>query len=333
MAETENGAVPPQGDAASTPVAAPAARPPVSARRLVESWQDAKMTFAVLLAAFHADASWLARLETVSERVLSLLEQDADVALYMLQQTATNEIERYSAHHALFCAVVAHLCSGWFDAPAQERRSLFAAALTMNLGMQSMQDAMARQAGELSPDQRRRIDEHPAIGVEMLRSAGVTEALWLDVVARHHQPIAAGECADPLLDAQRLAELLHRIDVFTAKLSRRRVRAAASATVAARHACLDASGHPDAIGATLLRVLGLYPPGSYVRLANGELAVVVRRGAKAHAPVVASLRRPDGTPYSQAVRRDTSERSFAVQRAVVSGELKMVLNHERILGG
>ncbi len=323
-------------------------------RQLVESWQDLKMNFAVLMGGFKAEPAWLEKLERISERVRALIAQDADAALYMMLQTANSEFTHYSAHHSMHCAVVAHLCSGWFEWPENERRSLFQAALSMNVAMLSLQDSMVRQSSRVSPEQRRQIDEHARQGSELLASAGVADGLWLETVQRHHKPFTDAEKKkrDALDDgegggetghdgrgdggpartpAQRLAELLHRIDVFTAKLSRRQSRSAASATVAARDACLDDSGRPDAVGATILRVLGLYPPGSYVCLANGELAVVTRRGAKAHTPVVASLKLVDDSLIGRPVRRDTSLPAFAVRRAAVASEFRMVLNHERLL--
>lgn len=304
---------------------------PATAKRLVDAWQDLKMNFAVHMGAFRPEPVWIDKLQAQSERIRTLAAQDADVALYMLLQTATSEIDHYSAHHAMFCAVVSHLCAGWLDWTVEERQSLFAAALTMNVGMQSLQDAMARQASAPSQDQRRRIDEHPAQGAQMLEAAGVSDACWLEVVRRHHDPTGGQPPVEPVPVEQRLAELLHRVDVFTAKLSRRQSRAGASATAAARDACLDANGHPDEIGATVLRILGLYPPGSCVRLANGELGIVTRRGAKAHTPIVAALRRADTTPFVRPARRDTSDKQFAVQRAVVQADLKLVINHERTL--
>ena len=51
----------------------------------------------------------------------------------------------------------------------------------------------------------------------------------------------------------------------------------------------DGGAQHDVVGATLMRVFGLCPPGTYVKLANGETAVVMRRGAKAAAPWVASV--------------------------------------------
>lgn len=333
----------------------PSALSSIKARQLVESWQDLTMNFAVLMGGFKADPAWLDKLERISEKVRALLAQDADAALYMMLQTANSEFTHYSAHHSMHCAVVAHLCSEWFDWPEHERRALFQAALSMNVAMLSLQDSMVRQSSRVSPEQRRQIDEHARQGSELLASAGVSDGLWLETVLRHHKPFTeaekkkrtphddghggsgkaghdgTGEGGPHRTPAQRLAELLHRIDVFTAKLSRRQSRSAASATVAARDACLGDSGHPDEIGATILRVLGLYPPGSYVCLANGELAVVTRRGAKAHTPVVASLKLVDGSLIGKPVRRDTALPAFAVRRAAVASEFRLVLNHERLL--
>jgi hypothetical protein len=155
----------------------------------------------------------------------------------------------------------------------------------------------------------------------------VQDPLWLEVVRNHHDPEEMP--ANPV--AQRLCELVHRVDVFAAKLSRRKSRAAASAALAARDACLGRGGTPDAIGATMLRVLGLYPPGIFVRLANNEIAVVTRRGEKAHTPIVVSIRRPDGSPFSVPPQRDTAREAFRIQRGVLASDAMMVLNHTKIL--
>ena len=40
---------------------------------------------------------------------------------------------------------------------------------------------------------------------------------------------------------------------------------------AAREACLGPTGVPDEIGGALLKAVGLYPPGSFVELACGEI--------------------------------------------------------------
>jgi len=298
----------------------------------VESWQAIKKSFAFALAADDYETAWLDRFAKSANRIRELTAQDPDVALYVMLQTATNEVDNYSASHALFCAVVADLCSAYFEWPEAEALAIQNAALTMNVGMLSMQDSMSQQIESLSPAQKLRVEDHPAKSVELLKSAGVDDPLWLEAVRRHHRPVDEGESADPLTPPQRLAQLLQRIDVFTAKLSKRRTRPGSSATVAARDACLDTSGLPDATGATMLRVLGLYPPGSFVRLASGEIGVVIRRGDKAHTPVVASVRRGDGGMFNQPMVRDTGNMLHAVQRSLSADEVKIRLDHERVVG-
>jgi hypothetical protein len=298
----------------------------------VDAWQTIRKSLAFALAADDHETAWLDRLSKLANRVRELTAQDPDVALYMMLQTATNDTENYSASHALFCAVVADLCAAYFEWPDEESAAIQNAALTMNVGMLLMQNSMAHQVESLSPAQKLRVEDHPAKSVELLKSTGVDDPLWLEIVRRHHRPVDEGESGDPVTPQQRLARLLQRIDVFTAKLSKRKTRPGSTATVAARDACLDSSGLPDATGATMLRVLGLYPPGSFVRLASGEIGVVVRRGDKAHTPVVACVRRADGGVINQPIVRDTSSRPYAVQRSLSADEAKIRLDHERVVG-
>ena len=299
---------------------------------LVEAWQATKKTFAVAMAATHDGAPWLERIAKSAERIRELTQQDADVALYMMLQAAANDTENYSASHSIYCAVVAELCCAYLEFPEAETVAVRNAALTMNIGMLSMQNSMSQQTEAPSAEQKASIAEHAAGSVELLKSAGVADPLWLETVRRHHRPIDEGESADPLTPPQRLAQLLQRIDVFTAKLSRRKTRPGSTATIAARDACLDGTGLPDATGATMLRVLGLYPPGSFVRLVNGDLAVVIRRGQKAHTPIVACVRRANGGVISQPVALDTRLRQNAVQRSLSADDVKIRLDHERAVG-
>jgi hypothetical protein len=241
-----------------------------------------------------------------------------------------SNVEHYSAQHAMTCLVIAELAAEWMEWPQEERRLLALAALSMNLSITVLQDSLAKQSASLSDVQRERVAAHAATSADMLVKAGVTDQQWLDVV-RHHHAVAA---VDPVQNSDaghRLAELLRRVDIYSAKLSRRGSRLSVTPAIAARDACLDASGHPDSIGATLLRVVGLYPPGTFVELANGETAVVIMRGSKAHTPIVASIRRRDGGLLMQPVRRNTLRQGFVVKHGIEPSRVRVLLNHRRIL--
>jgi hypothetical protein len=323
---TEDAAVaadpPPLADAAD---AAPA--PEVKPSQTLDDWEHAQRQWAVLLRQNAPDAAWLVQFEAAAERLRLLARRDPDAALYVLLQAAADNLGRYGTHHALLCAVVCDLCAQGQSWPADEVDALWRAALAMNLALTVMQDSLARQIGPLSAAQREQVDTHAEAGARLLAEAGVSDALWLELVRRHHERGDAA-AASP---ADRLVGLLNRVDIYTAKLSRRATREPTSPAIAARDACLDAERRPDAIGGALLRTLGLYPPGCFVQLASGEVGVVIRRGAKAHTPVVAALRRQDGGLYLQPLRRDTALARYAITRGVNATAVRVHMNHPRTL--
>ena len=302
-----------------------------SGQELVEAWHGIKKSIAAISKHDAFQSGWLEKFSNSVRRIQELSASDPDVALYMLLQAATSDLDGYSTNHALFCAVVAELCATYFEWPEEEASALRCAALTMNVGMLQLQDAMSHQASRPSPAQQLEIAAHPAKSVALLQRAGVVDSLWLETVRRHHCPINDLEVNNPITDSQRLAILLQRIDVFTAKLSKRKTRPGTTATIAAREACLDRSGLPDATGATILRVVGLYPPGSFVRLISGEIGIVVRRGSKAHTPVVVSVRRSDGATIANPKLRHTSFANYSVQCAMSAADVNIRLDHERII--
>ncbi len=88
---------------------------------------------------------------------------------------------------------------------------------------------------------------------------------------------------------------------------------------------------PDEAGAALIKAVGLYPPGSLVRLANNEMGVVAKRGHSANEPLVASLIGKSGNPLSEPVPRDTRLAAQAVAASLAPHELKLHVNMERLL--
>jgi hypothetical protein len=82
----------------------------------------------------------------------------------------------------------------------------------------------------------------------------------------------------------------------------------------------------------LIKIVGIYPPGTYVRLACGEIAVVVRRGASAHTPRVCSLMSTAGMPLGEPVPRDTTLPKFAIDAIVCKGRVMVLVDPGRLFG-
>lgn len=305
---------------------------PSDTRRLddaVTAWSNLQVRMGALLRDTE-QADFATKLVQLQKTLFEQINSDPDDALLLLVHGATQEFRDYSASHAVLTAVVCELASRPLPgiSPA-ERLSLRCAALTMNVAMTALQNQLAQQETRLSPQQREQVDSHAERGVQALRAAGITDELWLDAV-RHHHAAPPGPLA-ALSPGQRLARLIQRADVFAARMSPRRGRPAMSATAAAKAAYLDENGQPDEAGSAIIKAVGLYPPGCLVRLANQEIAVVLRRGRRANAPVVAAIINPAGAVLASPALRSTHLPAHAVMGGIAPHEAKVRLNLQRLL--
>jgi HD-GYP domain-containing protein (c-di-GMP phosphodiesterase class II) len=295
-----------------------------------EQWAGVWATLDAALRDARAGGDWIARVQAVRQRVQRLAERRLDSSMCHLIWHAGQSSDKYSSHHALLCMLVAGETArilGW----SADSAALEHAALTMNVAMLRLQDHLALRDAEPSPDDRNEIAAHPERGARLLRDSGVTDALWCDIVLHHHDQGDAHLPLAQLPPARRLARLLRRVDSFTAQISRRASRMPMSPVQAARDACLSPSGTPDEIGGALLKAMGLYPPGSYVSLVSGELAIVLARGRQANQPVVASLVGASGIPLGEPAMRDTADRRYAVKGAVNVQAVRVRPPLERLL--
>ena len=284
--------------------------------QLPQLWSKSMDAVAQAIRQSPEDAGFKAALDDASAPVLSLIERDPDLAIFQVLRQGAGADTDYGAQRSLQTAITSLLVAqrlGW-EPPEAERA--FKVALTMNLSMLELQGQMARQATAPSPDQRHALQTHPMRSVRMLEAAGVTDALWTQAVLQHHENEDGSGYPSGSTDVTALASLVRRSDVYTSKLASRSTRDAMGADQAGRQMFMQDPGHP--MTAALVKEFGVYPPGCHVRLASGELAIVVARGPTVTTPVVACLSNARGVPLQSPVRRDTSQSGSAV--ACVVGE-------------
>lgn len=307
-------------------VAAPAFRRPADP---VAAWNSLGLRTATLLRD-PDPRDFTQRVQRLDADMQDLLGSDVDVGLLVLIQNACSEVRQYSVNHALLVSAVCELAARELPADLVPRREpLRCAALTMNIAMTTLQDQLALQDTSLSPRQRQQIADHPQAGRQLLAELGVSDADWLDAVAHHHtSPPGAlqGRTA-----AGAMARLIQRADIFAARLSPRKLRAALSATAAAKATYLDEQQQPDEAGAAIIKALGIYAPGCFVQLNSTEVAVVVRRGERANAPRVASIISRHGTPLSEPAVRDTRLAQHEIKAAVAPKDVRVRVGVERLV--
>lgn len=287
-----------------------------------EEWEQVILQLDQTMAEATPGRLWLSRVEEIHAHVRGLAAHRLDEALFHLLYTGSYRWSCYSSRQALRCMLIAGEAAralGWSEARIV---LLEKAALTMNATVWRLQDRLTQQAGTIEdPEERQRIQRHPADGARLLLESGVTEPLWLEAVWLHHSDALAARPLETLAPGQQAALLLHRVDCYSALLSRRARSQPMSSLQVARQACLGADGRPDPLGAVVLKAIGLYPPGTFVSLISNESGVVLERGEHANEPVVAALTNRDGMVMAEPHLRFTSHKDSAVRTALPYGKL------------
>jgi hypothetical protein len=268
----------------------------------------------------------LSRLKGIEEKSLLLLQDDIDDSLFQLFQALTDNTRGYCATHALLCAVVCELTGRMMGLPDFQRQPLVSAALTMNISMARDQDSMSRQNSALTEWQRTLVAEHPQRSEQLLRELGVDEPRHLDLVRWHHEPHDTQAMPDNLP----LRKLLKLADVFVARTAARRTRAAQSPVSAVKNMVFGAAGEELGLGSAMAQAVGFYPPGTYVKLVNGEIAVCVQRGERANTPWVISIVGNDAVPLAKYQCKSTAEPRDAISAAVNFEKIKVTVNADKV---
>ena len=298
---------------------------------LIERWENQMQQVTGLLREGQRDSGWLERLYLAVTISHSLAESHPNEVLFLMIQHAAHQTRHYSSHHAALCAVICARVATALKWTDDEVQALSLAAVTMNLSMTTLQDRLATQKEPPTPEQREQIRSHALRSATELAAIGVRDPQWLKVVRLHHDRSLLDKPLAQLDASSRLARLLGVVDRFTAKVSRRASRSPMSPLAAARDACVGPDGRPDELGSALLKTLGMYPPGSYVQLATGEIGVVLARGGKANEPMVAALVGTSGLPLAEPVLRDTSRSGRGVTGAVAVADVRVRIHHEKLL--
>jgi len=274
------------------------------------------------------------QIKTLASIVANSCDSDPDAALASLVLSQRNS---YAIKHQVDVAILAAVVGQKMGIPQADRVSIVCAALTMNISMLEYQDWLQSQASKLSEDELFVIHKHPLEGVTMLAQAGVRDLVWLQTVASHHESPdgtgyprgLSGEANMPVG-----GQILRISDMYTARLSARAFNLTESAN--ATLADILAMGRKQALaqGTTeqFIKALGFYPPGSFVRLACGEIGIVVRRGKALNQPVVYSLLTSSGGNLGAPVRRETSMERFAVAGLVPRGEVNVKIDGPSLWG-
>lgn len=292
-------------------------------------WLDLQMQGNTLLRDTNA-VQFMERLLRLHSQLRRFAHRNPDGTLFALVHLSATEVHMYSATHSMLVSVMCGLAARevlkW---PEEREAQLCMAALTMNLGMTQLQDQLTRQLEAPTPAQRKIIDAHATRSAEMLAEMGAEDPILLEAVVNHHTQVPGS--LGSRTPAQQIARLIQRADMFAARLAPRATRTPISPAAAMQACYFDETRQVDEAGAALIKAVGIYQPGTFVRLATDEVAVVVKRGVNTSTPRVAVLISRSGMPTMEPTIRDTSARDYRIVSSVPHRDVRVQINLERLL--
>jgi HD-GYP domain-containing protein (c-di-GMP phosphodiesterase class II) len=275
-----------------------------------------------------------AELLQVAQNLITATEMNADIALacILLNQICGS----YAVRHCVETAIVAVIVAKAMHKTEEEQRRITVAALTMNVGMLRHQEQINSHGHTLSDAENAIIRRHPDESAALLRNAGIEDDEWISYVLMHHEcddgsGYPSGKQHDEI---PQNAKIITLADRYCAYVSARNYRKSILPNKALQEIC-QSRRHMlnDELTKAFSEELGLYPPGCYVRLKNGEIGVVSKRPQAGGASIVHVLINPAGISLlPDSVAREADGPCFEIAQALNEDEAAIRFNLKQIWG-
>ncbi len=254
------------------------------------------------------------RILNIATQLLNLCIEHPDAMLGIVHRYTQAP---YSTTHSLHVGILSAILGIQLNYDEKQLHTLTATALTCNIAMLNLQDELQRQQTPLTAEQQSIVNAHPQEGVKLLRKAGINEELWLQAVLQHHERIDGKGYPEARHgdDICTEAKIITIADRYAAMVSERDYRQGKTPIKSLRDFFTGKEAQLDeSLCLHFIKAVGTFPPGSCVKLANGETAVVTYRTTVENStqPIVCSYSNPRGKMYIQPYVRDTSEEQFAI---------------------
>ncbi|OWW20494.1 HD-GYP domain-containing protein [Noviherbaspirillum denitrificans] len=257
------------------------------------------------------------RVRQLAARIQALCKADIDSALAAPHLDHANP---YLIVHQVMGAVLAEVTARRAGLDDEARLPLVCAALTRDIGLFEVQAELDQANGALPDALKRAIAAHPSTGAAILRSAGVDDAAWLDAVEQHHERLDGNGYPHKLQGGAVSpgGRILAIADTYSAMTKPRPYRAKEhSSQNALRDIYLQKDVSLDGgLIQAMIREIGIFPPGSIVRLKSGEVAVIKHCTHKPADAVVYTVYDPRGMPMLDPIRREAANPNYEIMGMV-----------------
>jgi putative nucleotidyltransferase with HDIG domain len=197
----------------------------------------------------------------------------------MLQLTGLKNYDEYTYYHSANVAILSLALGSAVTNDYRFLSSLGVGALLHDIGKLSVDLDILNKPGALTPDEWALMRRHPVSGAQMVSQLRGVDKSAVVVILEHHMRFDGSgypsrEPARPQHLASRIVAVADSYDAMTSRrsYSAARVQDEAMATLASS----AGSSLDPSLVRLFVRLLGVYPPRSVVRLSDGSIAIVLQ---------------------------------------------------------
>lgn len=217
------------------------------------------------------------RVESISEDILkhvSIFPEAASAAIFLVP------FKQYTAAHAVHCAIYCAIIAEQQGVAEMDRLALIKAALLMNISIARLQDTLFSVSQSIAHNCREKLNQHPELSATLAKEHGIDCELTLTIIRQHHEKPDGTGYPSQLVENKihQLSKILHIVDIILAKITHRVYRKPiapkkALGSMLATYKDLES----QKVIKYLIKSLGVYPPGTVVRNAEGETLIISQK--------------------------------------------------------
>ncbi|MCG8317073.1 MAG: hypothetical protein MI976_27965 [Pseudomonadales bacterium] len=206
----------------------------------------------------------------------------------------------------IYSGVIAHLMSIQHGIEGATKDSLMRAILLANLTFYEFQVLLNTMDGKLTDSQRAKLHKHPLEAAQKLEAAGFLDPVMIKAIRQHHERLDGNGYPNHLkgTEISTLALIISICETYTARIDNRAYRKPVHPREALSHLLNEEDQRVKELLISLAKAIGLYPPGTWVKLANAEIAMVTAVSSASPVPKVVALFDPKGNAYMGPMERD-----------------------------
>ena len=254
-------------------------------------------------------------LKSNSRYILSLEDEDSQASTYLTT-------------HSVKTAILSLAIADYMKLPPFKQIDLGMAAFLHQIGLLKMPEQLYLTDKQLSPQEKKALVAHPVVGFRILKAAGFP--LQVCAAVLEHNERIDGSGLPRQISGDKISlfgRILAVASSYNAAVSKRPYKPGIDGHSGMMDLLKDAGKRYDErVCVALVYTLSLYPIGTYLKLSNGAIALVVKSNPEdPRHPIVKMLVDEQGNPYPQQPILHTQEGGeVTIERALNKEELQKV---------